>query len=70
MIITHLLMSYEFHDRSAPNLANTLGITMRPKPDFLVEVSKRAALAVSGGGPRALRRSVRSAVAASGSSRG
>jgi cytochrome P450 len=42
MIIAHLLMRYEFHDRSAPNLPNTLGITMRPETDFVVEVTKRA----------------------------
>jgi cytochrome P450 len=65
MVITHLLMRYEFHDRSAQDLGNTLGITLRPKTDFVVEVRKRAAPAVSGGGHHVAADHGRSAVTAS-----
>jgi cytochrome P450 len=65
MVITHLLMRYEFHDRSAQDLGNTLGITLRPKTDFVVEVRKRAAPGVSGGGHHVAADHGRSAVTAS-----
>jgi cytochrome P450 len=41
MIITELIKQYEFVDCSEPNLASTLGITLRPKTDFMIKVSKR-----------------------------
>lgn len=65
MIVTHLLTAYEFHDRSPQDLSNTLGITMRPKTDFVVEVRKRAAPGVSAGGHRAAPNGARLAAAAS-----
>jgi cytochrome P450 len=43
MIITELVKQYEFVDRSEPHLASTLGITLRPKTDFVIEVGKRKA---------------------------
>ena len=63
MVITHLLMRYEFHDRSAQDLGNTLGITLRPKTDFVVEVRKRTAPGVSGSGDHVAAPPGRSAVA-------
>lgn len=41
LIITQLLKSYEFVDRSESHFGITLGITLRPKTDFVVEIGKR-----------------------------
>ena len=50
MIITELMKQYEFQDCSAQDLGSTLGITLRPKTDFIIKVRKRNAPGVSGSG--------------------